>query len=79
MLDLFNLLLQAYNILRLHALHHKHGEGPCSEFVYQNILSHHGLDISGKIRENIIVDPGIHIAQQRRNQKRQPQKQDRYS
>ena len=81
--NLLDSLAQVGDVLVLHALRHDEAESAFSEFVHQDVLPFHGLDILRQIGEHIVVDacglhpqPGGDYQRQRQNQNRQPQLDD---
>ena len=73
MIHVFNLFFQCRDILVGKPLCHNHGKSTRSKIFRQDILSHHRFDILRQIRENIIIDSRIHIAEKCRNQKEKTQ------
>ena len=79
MIDLANLLLKLHRVFILHVIYDEHGEGSCPEVLYHDILPLHSLDLFRQIRQNIVIHPGIHIPQYRRNQQQYADDKDRNS
>ncbi len=63
-------------VLVVHALDHNHGVGALTEFVLQDFLPYHGVDVIRQISQNIIVDSGCRITQHGWNQQQQGNDQD---
>ena len=79
MADLLNVFFKLHNLLILHAIHNKHGERTRPKVFHHDILTFHRLNILWQIGKDIIIYPGIHIPQYRRNQQQYADDQDRRS
>ena len=78
MVHVRNLFLQLHDILIVHALDDIHGEGTGPKLILQDVLTLHRLNILRKIREHIVVDLRMRVADRCRYQKNQRRYQDGY-
>ena len=53
--------LERGHILKFHSPNDDHGHRSLTEFVKQDILTDHRLDIFRKICQHVIIDPGIKV------------------
>ena len=53
--------LQRRYIFKFHSPHDDHGYRSLAEFVKQNILTDHRLNIFRKIRKHVIIDSGVKV------------------
>ena len=75
MIHLLDLLLQVRYLLLRHAFHDAHGKGAGPEFVDQDVLSHHGIDVLWQIGQKVVVDLCMQVADRRRDGQDQGQDQ----
>ena len=79
MVNLLDLLLQSGNVFFIHVFDNTEGKRACSELIDQDVLPLHGVDLLRQVGQNIIIDPGPDVADDRRNQQNERDNQDRYS
>ena len=63
MIDAFDRLFQAYDVLVFHILHNDHGESAHTEFIHEDILPGYGFQGVWEIAQDIVIDPGGDISQ----------------
>ncbi len=62
MRHLFDFRFEIGHLLLRHSLHDVRSEGAGSEFVLEDILPFHGVDILRKIDEHVVVDLCVHVS-----------------
>ena len=62
MVDLFNLFFQICRLPVFQPVCHKEGKSACTKFIDQDILTLHGIDLIRQIYQQIIIDPGMDVA-----------------